>query len=169
MVAAVRIGSVSDVEEQIELEMIAAEEGTSQPSLLSRIGSDKHTELRANFLPFVLHMADISNPTKMQDVSAQWADHCYSEFFKQGDKEAEENMPISPLCDRNSTNLPEAQMGFMKFVIRPGFEQLAQCIPAVEQVILTQHDANLKYWEVEKEKLAKKKEEEGEEGFSKLE
>merc|ERR1711862_543627 len=155
---------VSDVEEQIEFEKFASEEGASQPSLLSRMGSDTHSELREKFLPFVLHMADISNPTKTIEVSSRWVEQCYAEFFKQGDLEAEEDIPISPLCDRRTTNKPEAQIGFMKFVVRPSFEQLARCIPAVESVILTQHDANLKYWEGEKGKLANKKKQEGERG-----
>merc|ERR1719291_1115376 len=90
---------VSDVEEQMEFEKFASEEGTTRPSLLSRMGSDTHSELREKFLPFLLHMADISNPTKSLEVSSLWVEHCYAEFFKQGDKEAEEDIPISPLCN----------------------------------------------------------------------
>eukprot|EP00581_Thalassiosira_minuscula_P012286 CAMPEP_0183718610 /NCGR_PEP_ID=MMETSP0737-20130205/11823_1 /TAXON_ID=385413 /ORGANISM="Thalassiosira miniscula, Strain CCMP1093" /LENGTH=1076 /DNA_ID=CAMNT_0025948201 /DNA_START=113 /DNA_END=3343 /DNA_ORIENTATION=+ len=125
---------------------------------LKKIGGEKHVKLREKFLPFLLHMADISNPTKPHDVSVEWANCVYDEFFLQGDKEAAEDMPISPLCDRSKTNRPEAQVGFMTFVIKPAFELLSRCLPGVENVVLTQLDKNLDYWKEEKAKMMEEKE-----------
>ena len=135
-------------------EEIALEEKSPPPSLLSRIGGKKHHKLRDKFLPFLLHLADISNPAKPHDISLEWTKGVYDEFFLQGDKEAAEDLPVSPLCDRSTTVLPEAQVGFMRFVVQPAFELLAEMIPKVEDVLLSELEKNLEHWEAEKAKVA---------------
>lgn len=102
---------------------------------LTRIGQDKHAKLRDKMLPYILHLADISNPSKNPRVSIEWSNCAYDEFFLQGDKEAEEGMAISPLCDRTTTNIADGQVGFINFVVKPAFEILTQCIPNVECVV----------------------------------
>ncbi len=121
--------------------------------LLAYIGKDAHAKLREKLLPFILHLADISNPAKSHDVSLEWADCCYDEFFSQGDREVSEELPISPLCDRKTTKKAEGQVGFMTFVIKPAFALLARVIPEVEGIVLTQLEENLIYWSEEKERL----------------
>ena len=123
----------------------------SSRSLLARIGSSNHEKFRTNFLPYILHMADISSPSKSHHVQLEWSEAVYDEFFLQGDKEAAEDMPISPLCDRNTTNRPEAQCGFINFVVKPGFLLLARCLPNID-IVLNQLEANCIYWEEEKAK-----------------
>ncbi|KAL7527084.1 hypothetical protein ACHAXR_001790 [Thalassiosira sp. AJA248-18] len=127
---------------------------------LSCIGTDNHAKLRAKFLPFLLHLADISNAAKPRSVSLEWTDAVYDEFFLQGDMEAAQDMTISPLCDRATTNRPEAQVGFMNFVVKPAFALLARCIPEVESVVMRQLEENFKFWEEEKAKTIKDKKEE---------
>ena len=123
------------------------------PALLPRVGGRKHAKLRGKLLPFLLHLADIGNPTKPRDVSVEWAHRVYDEFFLQGDREAAEGVPASPLCDRATTNRPEAQVGFMSYVVGPAFVLLARCIPRVNDVVMTQFEENFRYWEEEKEKI----------------
>ena len=36
---------------------------------------------------------------------------CMEEFFKQGDKEQEQGLDFSPLCDRQNTMVPQSQIG----------------------------------------------------------
>eukprot|EP00956_Cyclotella_meneghiniana_P028699 scaffold67690_cov55-Cyclotella_meneghiniana.AAC.5 len=103
--------------------------GSSPAPLLSRLNKSEHSKLREKLLPFILHNADISNPAKPPIVSNEWKDCCYDEFFLQGDKEAEEGTPISPLCDRSTTNTAEGQ----------------KCLPKVDSV-LKQLDENLDHW-----------------------
>ena len=159
-------GHITRLEEDIDDTMLtagdylAAEDYAARPSLLSQLSRDRHAKLRQKFLPWLLHLADISNPTKKHDVSLQWVTCCYDEFFQQGDKEREEKMPISTLCDRNTTNVPESQIGFMKFVVKPAFCLLARVVPLVEDVVLKEYMANLKYWEDEAE-AARRQSEEG--------
>ena len=40
-----------------------------------------------------------------------WLLRCMEEFFKQGDKEQEQGLDFSPLCDRQTTMVPQSQIG----------------------------------------------------------
>ena len=148
-------GHITRLEEDIDDAMLAAEDYAARPSLLSQLSRDRHAKLRQKFLPWLLHLADISNPTKKKEVSLRWVTCCYDEFFLQGDKERAEKMPISTLCDRDTTNVPESQVGFMKFVVNPAFRLLARVVPPVEDVVLKELILNLKHWEAEAARASK--------------
>jgi len=132
----------------------ALEAGTRDgDGVLDCIGEAQHAKAREAFLPFVLHMADVSNPARPTAVSAEWTKGVYEEFFLQGDREKEEGLPVSPLCDRAETCPYDAQVGFMKFVIKPAFALLARVFPAVEDAVLPHMEDNFDYW---KEKAKEK-------------
>ena len=69
-------------------------------------------EQKWQVLGFLLHIADISNPAKQEPVFIQWADLCLEEFFRQGDLEKSKGLPISPLCDRDTTERAASQYSF---------------------------------------------------------
>ena len=104
-------------------------------------------------LKFLLHAADISNPTKRNDLAVHWADKALAEFFAQGDREKELGLPVSPLCDRDAVHRADSQIGFLKFVIRPTFVLLGEILPRVKEEVLPRIDENLNYWTREKKKL----------------
>ena len=79
----------------------------------------------------ILHTADISNPGKPSKVSEQWTARVYGEFFVQGDMERERGLPISNFCDRNTTNINKAMIGFINFVVAPTINALVNLIPEV--------------------------------------
>jgi hypothetical protein len=127
-------GYIKEVVEEIESEKgELPQSGVS--SVLQRVNKSAHSKLREKLLPFMLHLADISNPAKPPDVSIEWSDSAYNEFFQQGDLEASEGMPISPLCDRTTTNPSDGQIGFITYVVRPAFLVLKQCLPEIDCVI----------------------------------
>jgi hypothetical protein len=97
-------------------------------------------------LCFMLHLADISNPAKPQPMLTEWTDRCLEEFFAQGDEEAKLGLTISPNCNRKSTHRADSQIGFIKFVILPAYEVLAELIPDVGDEVLPIIEANLLYW-----------------------
>mmetsp|Transcript_28493 Transcript_28493/g.41419 ORF Transcript_28493/g.41419 Transcript_28493/m.41419 type:complete len:589 (+) Transcript_28493:95-1861(+) len=99
-------------------------------------------------LKFILHAADISNPAKKFFV--EWADLVLEEFFAQGDAEMMHGLPVSPLCHRKTTGRAESQIGFTNFVVKPTFEQLARCIPAIRNEVLPTIEKNLSFWSAEK-------------------
>lgn len=66
---------------------------------------------KINILSYVLHSADISHPCKPWEMHHQWTTMVVEEFFRQGDHEKELGLSCSPLCDRDSTLIPESQIG----------------------------------------------------------
>lgn len=68
-----------------------------------------------------LHACDISTSLRPYEVSAQWADLLFDEFFNQGDMEKAQQLDISMMCDRTTTNIAGGQAGFIQFVVMPIF------------------------------------------------
>ena len=65
----------------------------------------------------VLHSADVSHPTKCWALHREWTARCMEEFFNQGDREKEMGLDVSPLCDRNTTQVPQSQIGEWRHVV----------------------------------------------------
>ena len=61
----------------------------------------KDDKNRLFIMELVLHCSDISNPYKPFKICAKWADLVVEEFWRQGDREREEGLEISNMCDRN--------------------------------------------------------------------
>jgi len=53
------------------------------------------------------------------------------EFFRQGDKEQELGLDFSPLCDRQTTVVPQSQIGFIDFIVSPTFDVCGDMINLV--------------------------------------
>ena len=85
--------------------------------------------LKLEFLSFIIHAADISNPTKPLEIYKEWAQRCVEEFFMQGDLEKKLGLPISFNCDRNTVSLPKSQLGFMDAIVSPLFTVLNEYFP----------------------------------------
>jgi len=77
----------------------------------------------------IIKLADISNPSKTFDVAEVWARRVLEEFWQQGDKEKDLGIPISPLCDRATTDFDMSQVNFVKFIVTPFFKQCAEIPP----------------------------------------
>ena len=82
-------------------------------------------------LNMIIHTADISNPGKPDKISAAWTKRVYDEFFVQGDYEKKLGLEISNFCDRNTTNVNKAMVGFISFVVGPTIDTLTNLIPEV--------------------------------------
>jgi hypothetical protein len=92
-------------------------------------GNDK--QLLLNHL---IHSSDISNPMKPMDIYKEWVNRVFLEFYHQGDKEREKGMKISFLCDRNTVNIPEAQVSFIEGFVLPLYEALSVPFPNMQMV-----------------------------------
>ncbi|XP_050073029.1 uncharacterized protein LOC126561128 [Anopheles maculipalpis] len=87
---------------------------------LSRDALDMRDTTHRHFiLQISLKCADISNPCRPWDISKKWSMKVCEEFFRQGDYERQLNLPVTSLCDRQSTTVPKIQTGFFKFVVTP--------------------------------------------------
>ena len=105
----------------------------------------KNPEEKLFLMGFVVHMSDISNPTKKWDLCFQWTELLFCEFFSQRDKEREQGLNISYLMDRNTINIAKAQVGFIDVIIKPAFEALATVIPRLKDH-LHELDNNRERW-----------------------
>jgi hypothetical protein len=100
-----------------------------------------------SLLIFMLHQADISGQAKADPLFLNWSDRCQQEFFSQGDEEAALGMsPISPYCDRKTTNQAVAQTGFVEFVVQASYEVLGEYIPEIHDYVLPIIHENLDFW-----------------------
>ncbi|NXW24088.1 PDE4C phosphodiesterase, partial [Circaetus pectoralis] len=66
---------------------------------------------RIQVLQNMVHCADLSNPTKPLELYRQWTDRIMVEFFRQGDREREKGMEISPMCDKHTASVEKSQVG----------------------------------------------------------
>lgn len=98
---------------------------------------------KSQALEFILHVADISNPAKDWELHRQWTSRVMEEFFCQGDRELEMGLPISPLCDRSVTCIPESQVGFIEFVVMPAFEVVSEMLDILLETKTSQAAAEL--------------------------
>jgi len=89
---------------------------------------------KSKVLSLVLHAADISHPSKLWRVHKPWTDLLMQEFFNQGDKEKEQGLPCSPLCDRNTTPVAESQVGFINIIVQPTMNVLGDMLEKIAQV-----------------------------------
>ncbi|NWR40737.1 PDE4D phosphodiesterase, partial [Tachuris rubrigastra] len=76
----------------------------------------------------MVHCADLSNPTKPLALYRQWTQRIMQEFFRQGDRERERGMQISPMCDKHSASVEKSQVGFIDYVVQPLWETWADLV-----------------------------------------
>lgn len=107
---------------------------------------DPKGEDKKLILSIIIHLSDISNPTKPWRLWYKWIDLLFLEFFKQGDREREKGLPITFLMDRNTTNIAKAQGGFIDHFVKPAYELIYDIMPNLE--------LNMKFWESNKEQWA---------------
>lgn len=60
----------------------------------------------------MVHCADLSNPTKPLEMYRNWVSSIMEEFFQQGDRERDQGMDISPMCDRHTATIEKSQVRF---------------------------------------------------------
>lgn len=140
-----------------KVDLFSIEKGTNFEKMFN-VDTDKLFDAQQCFLNMALHTADISNPAKPTKISKTWTTMVYDEFFLQGDLEKKLSLPVSLLCDRETTNINKAMIGFINFVVGPTFDILVNMIPEVSDYS-NYIKANLKKYEkaIEKEKQEKNK------------
>ncbi|KAI8602438.1 hypothetical protein EDD21DRAFT_303751 [Dissophora ornata] len=99
--------------------------------------ADFTPEQRQNLCNCLLHAADISNAVKPWTVCKRWSDLVVQEFFRQGDIEKAQGLPVSPSMDRDVNDQPQISLGFGDFVVQPYFGALADLLPAATSVMDT--------------------------------
>lgn len=86
---------------------------TQQMAALSK---DQNQALLAVAL---LHSADVSHACRPWSVANCWALRAQEELFLQGDEERSLGLPVQPLNDRKTADIPDGQLGFIHTVVAP--------------------------------------------------
>lgn len=131
------------------LNLIKESTGSSVCELLvNYIPDENKFDRQQELLTFIIHCADISNTGKIFPICKTWTLLVMNEFFLQGDKEKQEELPISFLCDRNNTNIPKSQISFISNIAIPCFNTLELLFPHCQLFTKNQKD-NIANWELE--------------------
>jgi len=100
----------------------------------------------------LIKACDISNECRPVMISEAWVECLLEEYFHQSDKEKKDGLPIAPFMDRDRVTKPNAQIGFIRFVLLPLFESLNKLFPEFEEISLQNLRNALTYYENLKEK-----------------
>jgi hypothetical protein len=114
-------------------------------------------------LKMALKAADIGHTAKPLEQHKEWSAKITEEFYAQGDKERDRNLPISPFMDRESANLPKSQIGFVDFVAAPMYAELTEALPNSKTPCMECLQENRAYWKSllpEEDKVAESKRQE---------
>lgn len=106
---------------------------------------EEMSESQQELFNFLLHTADISHNSRTFDISFIWVSALCEEFWIQGDTEKFMDLPISFLCDRDNTDVPKGQVGFLNYIIVPSFSILADIFPNL-QFLCENVAANIDRW-----------------------
>ena len=97
---------------------------------------------------FLIHTADISHCSKDFNISFKWTNLLNEEFWREGDEEKEKKIQVGFLCDRNNSDVPNNQIGFIKTIIIPTFDILYNCFFGNEDILFYVNNAkkNIEEW-----------------------
>lgn len=119
------------------------------PETWSEYASDPNKPIPAPFdkkslLALVLHAADISNAAKPWHLQQLFTMQILQEFFDQGDELKQRNMSLPPLSNRTTTNIPDSQIGFIAYLVKPLYESMSNCLCSMAPVIAARakHDSS---------------------------
>jgi hypothetical protein len=129
-----------------KMESYEISNGKNLEKMISPENFSKNYDNQQTILSNILHAADISNPSKPEKIYDHWIKKLFNEFYKQGDLERKNNLPISILCDRTTTNIEKAQLGFINYIVLPFWETLYNVTPNIE-TYLKNIKSNLKRFE----------------------
>jgi hypothetical protein len=104
------------------------------------------SEEKQALLDYFIHAADLGHNTKKFKISLRWVELLSREFWLQGDREKKMNLTVSFLCDRDSTNVPKSQVGFIGGFIIPTYNYLVVMFPTLSYTVQNAKD-NLNRWQ----------------------
>ncbi|XP_077173297.1 uncharacterized protein LOC143827544 isoform X2 [Paroedura picta] len=121
--------------------------------IVCRLRQNKSLD-KSKVMSSIVHVADISHPAKDWDLHHRWVESITEEFFKQGTMEAELGLPISPLCDPETTNIAESEIGFIDIIIQPAFALMFEVIQKVIVPFLQKNSSPREDWHTRKSTVA---------------
>lgn len=99
----------------------------------------KNSDLKGEkefLISLLMHLGDLSNPSRSEKICEEWTNRICEEFFLQGDKERSNSIPVSPLMDRYLVNIAKSQIGFISGVILPFIIPLSKEIKGLDFLVV---------------------------------
>lgn len=97
-------------------------------------------------LQIIIKVADVNNTSRPTHLYLKWADRIVDEFYKQGDKERQLELPVTPLMDRTKASMSKGQIAFVNYLVIPMFTSFAKLLPKMSFILNYLEDTK-KYWE----------------------
>lgn len=141
---------------KLKIESLAIKEGKNIEKLFEGLDNTATNNTQQEFMNIIIHACDISNPTKPLHIYKRWADRVMEEFWRQGDKEKELKIPVSFLCDRNTTTLPQGQVGFMEGIVGPFVSAFLEFFPELHFLIENVNENKSTFKKIKEEEDKKK-------------
>jgi hypothetical protein len=143
---------------KLKLETYGIKEGKNMEKIFENNDNMNIFNTQQEFLNTLIHMSDISNPTKPLLIYKLWVDLIMEEFWQQGDKEKELKLPISFLCDRKTTRVSTSQIGFMEGIVIPLVQVITEFFPGLNYMKenLNINKAHYKVLKEEEDKITNK-------------
>ena len=108
-----------------------------------------NVDSRHDMFKLFIKAADIGHAAKALELHQRWCGLVIQEFFAQGDLEKGKGLPVSMFCDRETTVISKAQVGFIKNIVLILYETMISIVGSeeIEKQCIRQLKTNLKYWE----------------------
>jgi len=104
-------------------------------------------------MQLILKVANASNAGRPFHIAERWASLLYEEFWRQGDMEVAQNMPLSqPFNGRKETKIAEEQVSFINGICLPMFKTIIRVFPELESN-LDVLKGNLEKWKERKDNV----------------
>lgn len=121
--------------------------------LRTRVATDAYASVERKdvllLLGQALHAADISNPTKVPKTMLRWTERVMKEFWQQGDRERDLDLPISAFMDRRDPLVPQCQIGFINVLVKPLYIEMRKLLGELVQPAIEGLEGSVKLWETE--------------------
>lgn len=120
----------------------------SRTSTLGDINLEK-SEDREVVMCMAIKCADLGHSAKIIELHEKWTALICEEFFHQGDLEKEREQPVSMYCDRENTDIPKSQVGFIKNICLPLYETWTNYLRSdtIYKNCIDQLRINMRNWE----------------------
>ncbi|XP_065887760.1 high affinity cGMP-specific 3',5'-cyclic phosphodiesterase 9A-like [Dysidea avara] len=86
-------------------------------------------------MKILIKCADLSNELRPNDIAGVWLDCLLAEYFKQGDVEKEQGLPVGPVMDRDTVRKGSSQTGFISVFMLPMFKLLTKVFPQASTMV----------------------------------
>lgn len=82
-------------------------------------------------LSSILRAADLGYHAMPLEEHTVWVERLAEEYAQQGDDERALGLAISPMCDRESQNIPSMQIGYMNLIVMPLYDELFNLVKCI--------------------------------------